>query len=198
MTILPARNSIPGVILFYLNTLAFITFAVIAWRSHEPLPIALVIITFATLIIQDVLWFKQGNFAPQDKYLLEKLKRRFDHDKTRELLTDFDFSRYTYNTIHHLIKLEEINEKWTGVDFEFRDKHCQRLWARMQEHIRDLLDILYNKGERQNAYNHSLAHTAKPDYQGENYAAQARRHTKAIWDLYQQLRKIYISKMPYE
>jgi len=197
MEILPARNSIPGVGLYYLNTVAFLAFSTFAWKDHDNLAILLAIITLFTLLLQDILWFRQGNFDPHDKYLIEKLKRRFDDEKTRELLTDFDFSNYTYHTIHHLIKLEEIINKWAGVDFEFKDKRCDRIWIELRQHISTLLGILEH-GQIQNAYNYSLAYTAKSGHEGENYAEMAQQQTHEIWRLYQQLRKIYIQKMTYE
>ena len=197
MDLLPARNSITGVSLYYINTAVFIGCAIVAWDYHSTLAVIGFIIAFTVLLLQDILWLRRTRFEPRDKYLIEKLKRRFDDKRTHELLTKFDFSKQTYHLVRHLIKLEEIM-KWDGVDFEFKNKRCQQAWTGIREHIQALLELLNAHGKPQNGYLYYISHTAQPDYQAENYATQAQQHTREIWRHYQELRRIYIQKMPYE
>lgn len=197
MNLFPARNSFTGISLFYLTIAVFVSCAILAWDYRSPLAIIGVIVAFAALLLQDIHLFRRTRFDPRDKYLIEKLQRRFDDKNTRDLLINFDFSTQTYNVIHNLIKLEEIMQ-WTGTDFEFRNKNCRQAWTGLRQHIQALLDLLNKYGRVQNGYDHSIAHTAQPDYQGENCAARAQQHTSEIWRHYQDLLKIYIQKMPYE
>ena len=184
----PSRDTLPGIGIYYLTLALFILASVHAWQSRGVAAAALVAAALAFLLLQDVKWLKDSHMAPQDRMLIERITAMLEDPPTRELLREYDFEKFSVSE-RSLEKLEEIRREWEGVDFEFQDPECERVWREMQGQIARLLDILREHGKYFNAHNFSLSQSGR--------GGAANRARDGVYRRYQLLRRVYISKMPY-
>lgn len=188
MDAIPSRDTPAGFGLYYLNLLLLIASCIYGVNTGHPGMIVIAIVLVSLLVLQDLAWVRTCTIAAGDKALIERISEMLGGEHTRALLMDSDFTRCA---VHEpdLKNLQVILDQWAGVDYSFRNQRYQAIWDDLRGHARMLLDILRNHARYTNAHNFSIAGS------GEGEAANHER--QAIFDAYQQLRRIYIRKLPY-
>lgn len=186
---MPSRDSSLGFLLYYANLGAFISVSILASISGTTLIYGVAILSFMSLIAQDIAWFKACYLAPQDRLLIEKVSNMAGEENTEDLLRDCDFNHHliSENQLHNL---QAMRRDWVGVDYEFNDRHCQKIWDDLKSHIDHLLKILGESSEYRNAHNFVIT--------DKSAAEQANRHAAQLLRCVENLRRIYIRKMDYE
>ena len=186
---MPARDSSLGFLLYYANLGALISVSILASVSGSPLVYAAAFLSLLALIAQDVGWFKTCYLAPQDRLLIEKISAMAGEENTNDLLRHCDFADHLVSD-NQLQNLRSIQQGWVGVDHEFNDPHCQRIWQEMRSHIDTLLKILDESAKYRNAHNFVIPDSAA----GESANETAQQLLGCI----EALKYIYIKKMDYE
>lgn len=186
---MPPRDSNLGFLLYYTNLFALISVLAFAISSANNITYIAVVLGILSLIAQDVSWLKACYLAPQDKQLLEKISDLIRERNTSELLWQVDFTNNSISD-NDLTSLKVIHSDWIGLDYEFKDRHCQKIWMGLQENIANLLELLGEYSRYHNAYNFSIPDKAA----GE----RANKIAREILASSENLRSIYIRKMSHE
>ena len=203
MKVFAPRNTIQGLLTYYISILIFVASCIGIWESQKPLSIIIFLLSLAGIIIQEVELFKRSRFHPHDKQLIEKITERLQSSKNLDFIHEHDFTKAAYHS-WHFDALLEFNNDWTGVDYEFVSHPIDKLWKKMRENIVSLLAIIVGEKYNYNPHYFTLVPAKDilekdPELQATlpermDFAKTANRLAREIYAQYQDLRKIYIRK----
>ena len=176
MKFLAKRDSVQGLVLYYISLFGFIISCIgISASGDNPLKTAGFILTLALILIQDYDWIRRSLIHPHDMQLIEKLTDKLQLTKTSLFLKDHDFAHNLF-TDDNIAALDEIYYDWSGADYEFVNHRYQRLWLAMRDRLRELMTILHGQ--------------AAPG--GKETARTANDLAREIYESFQGFRRIYL------
>ena len=200
MHILANRNTVQGLIIYYISLLAFTISCINFYNGHTQLGAITFILTLLAMLIQDVDWLQKSRVHPHDKQLIEELTDKLMSNNANLFLKEHDFTQLTYNE-NNIQSLLDIHYHWTGVDHEFVNRKYQKIWQNMRDKLEELLDLLLEKSTSKGmSFYHMLPPKDKrhqfPDMKLRmKNAENANRLARDIYNNFQKFRKIYLNKM---
>ncbi len=199
MKILANRNTIQGLLTYYISLFVFLASCIGVWTSQAPLSIVVFCLSLFAMVIQDVDWIRRSRVHPHDKLLMEKISATLNTNRADLFLKERDFSQFIYEE-RELEPLVELND-WQGVDSEFVNASYQQKFATMRQELSELLDLLLSEYSMKGLGFYHL-NKVKKNREAEvdsetlkQNALKANNLARAIYSNYQELRKIYINKM---
>ena len=200
MHILPKRNSIAGLLFYYLSLLAFTVSCINYYNGHTQVGAITFILTLLAMLIQDADWLQQSRIHPHDKQLIEELTDKLMSDNANLFLKEHDFVKLTY-TENNLKSLIDIHRHWHDIDHQFVNRKYQTTWQAMQKKLDELLDLLLKKSSNKGM---NFYHMLPPPDKRHEYSDMDQRLINAktanalardIYNNFQQFRHIYQTKM---
>ena len=199
MKILANRNTIQGLVTYYISLLIFLASCIGVWTSQAPLSVIVFALSLCTMLIQDVEWIRRSRVHPQDKLLIEKISATLYNNRSDLFLKERDFSQYIYEE-RELEPLLDL-KNWQGVDYEFINPTYRQIFSAMKDELAELLDLLLNQYSMKGMgfYHLNKEHkTREVPVDAKTRAinaATANRLARSVYDRFQVFRRIYLEKM---
>lgn len=199
MKILANRNTIQGLLTYYVSLAIFVGSCISVWTSGTALSYILFGLSLCSIIIQEAGWIRRSRVHPQDRSLVEALTTVMEERRTDLFLKERDFAEYTYDE-RELEPLMEIRD-WQGVDKNFVREQYQHRLNLMRQELSALLDILLSKYSMGGMGFYHLVREGKHLEDGDGIearqenAVEANRLARQIYSHYQWFRKCYLTRM---
>lgn len=197
------RNTIQGLVIYYIGLLSFTGMCISISQGANTLKLIGFLGTLCVIAILDLDWIRRSRVHPHDMKLIEQFSNIIQFNKTDLFLKDHDFKVYIYDETN-LKPLEVIDLDWNGVDYEFVNGEYQQLWSDTKQNLSQLMKILTNQYSRRGSNFFHLLPSEEdrdkhPEYAHQQaIAGEANALARSVYDNYQAFRRIYLKNKQIE